>query len=173
MLIDPFNNVNRMIHAFILASCLAVLGFGLYLQHFVGLKPCPLCILQRIAFMVIMVIALAATVHASRNFGGYLYDGLIAVTAALGGGIAGRQIWLQHLPAEQVPACGPELAYLLETFPPLEVLSLVLAGSGECAEVQWRFLGLSIPEWSLIWFIFFFIIASISILIRRHGGQVQ
>ncbi len=160
-------NVTRIAYGLILACGLSLLGFGLYLEHAVGLLPCPLCIVQRIAFIAIMVVALVALLHAPRNFLGYVYSALIAVIAAAGGAIAGRQIWLQHLPEDQIPECGPGLEYMLETFPLAEALPMILSGSGECAEVQWRFLGLSIPEWSFLWFVIF-CVAGVGLFVR-HG----
>ena len=83
-----------------------------------------------------------------------------------GAALAGRQIWLQNLPADQVPACGPSLDYMLDVFPLQEVITVMLQGTGDCAEVQWTFLGLSIPGWSLFWFIALAAL-SLIILIRR------
>ena len=92
-----------------------------------------------------------------------LYSMLLAIAALAGAGIAGRQVWLQHLPADQVPECGPGLDYMLEAFPLTDALKMIFSGSGECAEVHWRFIGLSIAEWSLVWFILFFIAAVLAI----------
>lgn len=142
----------RLFYLAIFLVCLTLLGFGLYLEHAKGLEPCPLCIFQRIAYIVVMSVALVAAIHDPRNIMRIVYNVLLVITAAVGAGIAGRQTWLQHLPADQVPACGPGLDYMLEVFPFQEAISMVLKGSGECAEVQWTFLGFSIPEWSLVCF---------------------
>ncbi len=143
--------------------CLALLGFGLYLEHVKGLEPCPLCVFQRIAFIAIGLIALIAAFHGPGSIMHVLYSMLLAIAALAGAGIAGRQVWLQHLPADQVPECGPGLDYMLEAFPLTDALKMVFSGSGECAEVHWRFIGLSIAEWSLVWFILFFIAAVLAI----------
>ncbi len=132
--------------------CLALLGTALYFQHVMGLDPCPLCILQRIFVMALGGIMLVAAIHNPRHLGRRVYGGLITVVAVLGIGVAGRHVWLQNLPPDHVPACGPGLEYLLQTFPLMDALKLVFQGSGECAEVQWTFLGLSIPGWTLVVF---------------------
>jgi disulfide bond formation protein DsbB len=151
----------RWFYFLIFATCLALLGFGLYLEHGMGLEPCPLCIFQRIAYIAIAVVAFIALLHGFGRFSSRIYCGLMALAALGGAGIAGRQVWLQHLPADKVPACGPGLDYILDTFPLAKALKMVLGGSGECAEVQWQFLGLSIAEWSLICFLLL-IVASLA-----------
>ena len=145
-------NVTRLFYLAVFAGCLGLLGFGLYLEHGTGLEPCPLCIFQRIAYIAVMLIALLAAIHHPADWGRHVYAALTVMTSGIGAGIAGRQTWLQHLPADQVPECGPGLEYMLEVFPLAQALELVLKGSGECAEVQWTFLGFSIAEWSLVCF---------------------
>ena len=95
-----------------------------------------------------------------------IYGGMMALASLIGAGIAGRQVWLQHLPPDKVPACGPGLDYILDTFPLSKALKMVLSGSGECAEVQWQFLGFSIAEWSL--FCFLLLIAASLVPIVMH-----
>jgi len=134
----------------------ALLGYGYYAQFRLELEPCPLCIFQRIALIALFVVALAAAIHAPKGDRGRRTYGVLATIAALSGlVVAGRHVWLQHLPPDQVPACGPGLNYLVDTFPVGEMLRKVFSGSGECAEVDWRFAGLSMPEWTLIWFAIF------------------
>jgi disulfide bond formation protein DsbB len=144
---------SRRIFTLIAVTCAALLGFGYYLQYGAGLEPCPLCLLQRIAFFFVLLAGTAAAVHGPGKIGARVYGGLIAAGALIGGGIAARQVWLQHLPPEQVPECSPGLDYLLDAFPLAEALHMVFTGSGECAEVDWTFLSLSIAEWSLAWFV--------------------
>ena len=127
--------------------------FGLYLEYIQGLEPCPLCVFQRIAYILIGLIALIGATHNPKDLFLVIYKFLIIITAITGALIAGRQVWLQHLPAESVPECGPGLDYMLNVFPFADAIRMILSGSGECAEVQWRFIGLSIAEWSLIVFI--------------------
>ena len=135
------------------AVCAALIGFALYSQLHTGLEPCPLCIFQRIAFGAVAVVFLIAGLHAPAGRGGRRAYGLLALVAAgIGAGIAGRQVWLQHLPPDQVPMCGPGLNYLVEAMPLMKVIRKVLTGSGECAKVDWTFLGGSIANWSFLWF---------------------
>jgi len=136
------------------AACAALIGFVLYSQLHGGLEPCPLCIFQRVAFAALGLVFLLGGLHAPRSVGlrgGY---GVLALlTAAAGAAIAGRHVWLQSLPKDQVPACGPALDYMLNSMPIAGMVRKVLTGSGECANVDWSLLGLSMPAWSLIWFV--------------------
>ena len=133
--------------------CFALLGTALYMQHVMRLDPCPLCILQRIFVIGLGAVMLAAAVHDPARLWRRVYGALVVVLSGLGIVVAGRHVWLQNLPEDQIPACGPGLEYLLQTFPLMDAMKLVFQGSGECAEVQWTFLGLSIPGWTLVAFI--------------------
>ena len=133
--------------------CIGLLAFALYLQYVEQQEPCPLCILQRIAFFAMMAVFVIAALHGPHRRGAFVYSTIAFLFAVAGGGVAARHVWLQHLPADRVPACGPGLEYMLERFPLREALGKVLAGTGECAEVGWTFLGLSIAGWSLVWFV--------------------
>lgn len=135
------------------AVCAALLGFGLYLQYVDGQDPCPLCIFQRVAFIALGAVFLLAALHGPGKAGAIVYAVLGGLCAATGAALAARHVWLQSLPADQVPACGPGLVYMLEQFPLMRMLEKVLSGSGECAEAGWRFLGLTIAGWSLLWFV--------------------
>jgi disulfide bond formation protein DsbB len=149
------------------ACCAGLLGFGLYLQHALGLEPCPLCILQRYAFVAAGVVGLAAALHGPRGRAGQrTYAALLAVTALAGLGVAARQVWLQHNPPP-VAECGPGLEYMLEAFPLTQLLPALFQGSGDCAKVVWTFLGLSIPEWSLACFLG---LAGIGLLVFLRAG---
>jgi len=137
--------------AFILpaVACAALLATGYYLQYFAGQEPCPLCLVQRGFYYATGAIALAAALHAPGPVGVRLYAALGALFALGGAAVAARQVWLQHLPPERVPACGPDLYFMLENFPLARTIEKLFTGSGQCAEVDWTFLGLSIAEWSL------------------------
>lgn len=136
------------------AICAALLGFAIYSQRNLLLEPCPLCILQRVAFMALGLAFVVGGLHAPHGMGGRRAYGVLAALAALGGAlVASRHLWLQALPPDQVPACGPGLAYLLEAFPLADVVKQVFTGSGECAKVDWTFLGLAMPGWTLIWYV--------------------
>ena len=134
---------------FITLTCLLLLGFGYYLQFVQGLDPCPLCILQRVAYLGVAVVCLAGFFHGSA---GRIYGTVALICALAGAAIAARQVWLQHLPADLVPECGPGLDFILQAFPLFDALKLIFTGSGECAETVWTFLSLSIAEWCLFWF---------------------
>ena len=144
---------SRKIFAIIALACIGLLAYGYYLQFFTGLEPCPLCIFQRLAYIFIAAISTIAAIHGPERPFNLVYFALIDLGALTGAAIAGRQVWLQHLPADKVPECGPGLDYMLEVFPLSETLEMVFTGSGECAEVDWTFLGFSIAEWSLAMFI--------------------
>ncbi len=143
----------RIGYIFGAAVCIALLGFGLYLQHVEGLEPCPLCVFQRVAFIALGLVFIIAALHGPGKTGAMVYAVFGGLSALTGAGIAARHLWLQNLPPDQVPACGPGLSYMLEQYAVTRMLEKVLSGSGECAEAGWRFLGLTIPGWSLLWFV--------------------
>lgn len=132
--------------------CAALSAVALYFQYVMDLEPCPLCIVQRALVIALALLMGVAAVHDPGGAGRRIYGALILLLAAPGAGVAGRHVYLQNLPPDQVPECGPGLDYILRTFPPGEALALVFRGSGECAEVQWTFLGLTIPGWTLVVF---------------------
>ena len=147
--------------AFVLpaAVCAALLAFGYYLQYGQGLDPCPLCLVQRGFFYAVLGICIIGALHDPGRAGQIVY-GLLAAVFALGGiATAARQVWLQHLPPERQPQCGPDLYFMLENFPLSRTLEKLITGTGECAAVDWTFLGLSIAEWSLGWFVLLFVYA--------------
>ncbi|HKB60412.1 MAG TPA: disulfide bond formation protein B [Gallionellaceae bacterium] len=131
----------------------ALLGFALYLEYVQHLEPCPLCMVQRFAFIGLLALFAAASLHNPGRVGAWLYGVLIGLFALFGVAVAGRHIWIQHLPADKVPACGPGLNYMLDHFPMAKVLKELMHGSGECAAHVWSFLGLGIPEWSVVWYV--------------------
>jgi disulfide bond formation protein DsbB len=137
-------------------ACAALLAFGYYLQYVQGLEPCPLCLVQRGFFYAVLTVLALAAIHGR---GKIVYGSLAALFAAGGVAAAARQVWLQHLPPEKVPQCGPDLYFMLENFPLARTLKTLIAGTGECAVVDWTFLGLSIAEWSLGWFVALFVYA--------------
>ncbi|MBI3903005.1 MAG: disulfide bond formation protein B [Nitrosomonadales bacterium] len=139
-----------------LAGALVISGlFGaaLYLQYVLHHEPCPLCMIQRVIFIAMGVLFALATLHNPKRLGAKIYAVLITLVALSGIGVASRHIWIQHLPKDEVPACGPGLDYMLENFPMADVMKELMHGSGECAQKGWTFLTLGIPEWSLIWYV--------------------
>ena len=144
---------NRLAFALPALACAGLLAFGYYLQYFQDQDPCPLCMVQRgFYYLLILIFGVLALHNPAKRLAKDVYC-IAALVAALGGGaVATRQVWLQHLPKDQVPACGPDLFFMLENLPLQRALQKLFAGSGQCAEVNWKFLGLSIAEWSLAWF---------------------
>ncbi len=145
----------RLTHLLIFCFTVVLMFIALYMQYAMGLVPCALCITQRAFVILIGVIALVAFIHNPRTWGRWIYSGLGIISAGFGAATASRQLWLQSLPEDQVPACGPSIEYILDAFPFWEALSILFRGDGNCAEVAWRFLGLSIPGWTLIVFVGF------------------
>jgi protein dithiol:quinone oxidoreductase len=135
------------------AACFALIGFAIYSQLQWGLEPCPLCIFQRIAFAALGLVFLLGGVFAPAGPGGRRTWGVLAfIAAAVGIGIAARHVWIQVFPPE-FPACGAPLSFLRETMGTHELIRKVLTGTGDCGLVDWTFLGLSMPAWSLVWFV--------------------
>jgi disulfide bond formation protein DsbB len=160
----------RILYALGFTMCVAMMGTALFFfQRFLGLEPCPLCILQRVVVISLGMVLLVAAIHGPSGWGNRVYGALIILVAGTGAAIAGRHVWLQSLPADQVPECGPTLDYILEAFPLNKALQLVLHGSGECAKVEWQFLGLSIPGWTLITFSGFILFGLLLLLHRRSS----
>jgi disulfide bond formation protein DsbB len=133
------------------AVCAGLMAYALHAQYDLGLEPCPLCIFQRIGVVLLGLTFLAAALHHPRGRARYLYGALIALWALLTIGVAARQLYVQSLPPGTLPSCGAPLAMMLRFMPVTEVVRRVLSGSGECGEVNWRFLGLAMPAWVLIW----------------------
>ena len=144
-------SVRRLVNLGGFALCAALIAYALYSQFRLGLEPCPLCIFQRIGVILLGVVFLAAALHDPRGRGRYGYAfaiGLAALATAL---VAGRHLYVQSLPPGTLPSCGAPLSVLLQFTPLWEVVRKVLTGSGECAVVNWSFLGLAMPAWVLIW----------------------
>ncbi|MGP9517963.1 disulfide bond formation protein B [Psychrobacter sp. AOP7-C1-14] len=157
----------RNLQVFLVIMAIIGMSFALfYLQRHLGLSPCPLCIFQRVGLIVMGGFALISALFNPKS---KVIRLLLWLGSLVGIGwataVAARHVWLQYLPADQVPSCGPGLNYWLDTLPILQVFEEVFAGSGECASVDWTFMGLSIPEQSLILFSILLIV-HILILLR-------
>ncbi len=145
----------RSLHAGGFVLCVgALLVAVFFMEGRLGLAPCPLCILDRVVIALMALIFLLAFVHNPAHVGQRIYAGVNIAFGAIGVALAGRHVYLQSLPPGEVPDCTPDLDYMLEAFPLSETLSIVLNSSGECAEIAWTFLGLSIAQQTLILFIF-------------------
>jgi protein dithiol:quinone oxidoreductase len=130
--------------------CAGMLGYALYASNVLGLEPCPLCMFQRVCIGVLGIVFLAAALHRVRYYGAIVYGGFIFVAATAATWVAGRHVWIQHQPPGSVPSCGAPLDNLLQMFPLLEVIRKVMTGGGECGNIDWTMLGISMPGWVLI-----------------------
>lgn len=152
-----------------LLACVLLLSVAyFYFQQELGLAPCPLCMFQRACLVAIAVLCLFGILARPKKIGSKLLALGSVVFSALGMAIAGRQVWLQNLPADQVPECGPDLEFMLNSFPLTEVIRSVLQGSGECAEVQWQFLWFSMPAWMMLIFLVMLLISTKLLFTRER-----
>lgn len=142
-------------------GCMSLLAMGAYFQFVQGLNPCPLCISQRLAILATGIVFLTAGLHNPKQTGTTRYAIAGVITALIGASISTRHVWLQHLPPEEVPECGPGLEYMLQNFPLFDTLKLMLSGTGDCAKVDWTLLGFSMPAWTLLAFL---MLATLSVL---------
>lgn len=142
-------------------GCVFLLGMGAYFQLVDGLEPCPLCISQRIAIAATGLCFLVAALHNPSRKGVKIYSLVGATLALCGAAVSARHVWIQHLPPDKVPECEPPLEYVFNNFPLTKTLKLMLNGTGDCAEVNWQLLGLSMPAWTLVAFL---LLATLSVL---------
>ncbi len=155
MKFNPFAWSFRSQFLFGFLVCSALLAYAVFAQYGQMFEPCPLCIFQRVALAATAIFALIGALHSPRSAIARRVYGMLAFLAAgSGAAIAARHVWLQHLPPDQVPECGPGLSFMIESMPSyLAVFKKVLQGSGECAKVDWTLLGFSMPEWTLLCFL--------------------
>ena len=154
------------------AVCAALLAYALYAQFGAGLDPCPLCVFQRIGMTLLGLSFLAATLHHPPGNGRYLYALAIALAALATAGVAARHLYVQSLPPGTLPSCGAPLTVLMKFMPLTQLVRKVLTGSGECAVVNWRFLGLAMPAWVLIWSLALGA-AGVLVNLRREGSAAR
>lgn len=138
------------------AGCgIGLLTALLYFQKHLGLEPCPMCIFQRVAMLATGGVLLVAALHGPKASGRWVYAGLATLASAIGAFIAARHVWLQGLPEDQRPACGPTLDFLMDMMPLQDVITTILKGDGNCAVIDWTLFGQSIPFWTMIAFVGF------------------
>lgn len=155
----------RQVMLLITAACVAMLAFGYYLQHVVGLEPCPMCVVQRYAIILIAVLAIITP--ARRKYGMFLTGNVLLIITALAGAfVAARQSWLQWYPPE-IASCGRDIYGMIETFPLQKVLPMIFKGSGDCTKIDWTFLGGSIANWSFVCFCGFATLALWNLLRKK------
>lgn len=134
----------------------ALLAGALFFEFILGLAPCPLCMMQRLWFVLAAVVSYLSLLHNPRLG---IYPALTMVCTLIGGGFSIRQMWLQNLPADQAPSCGPDLAYMLDAFPLSDILIAMTRGTGDCAEVAWSLIGIPLPGWALVGFLAMTVVA--------------
>lgn len=149
---------NRMISLGVFIACVALLATAYVFEYMFYMDPCPLCIMQRIAVLLVGIAGLLGFLLARNQIARMASGIFMVLSALLGVGVAGRHVWIQSLPADQVPTCGPSLEYMVDTLPWAEVLTVMLRGNGNCADSHWAFLGLSMPQWVLVWFVGFAVV---------------
>ncbi|HSW16984.1 MAG TPA: disulfide bond formation protein B [Ramlibacter sp.] len=168
MIFSLLDRTPRGVLAAISAICVLLLAFGLYLQHVVGLEPCPMCIVQRYALVLVAVIAGLTALSRSRivwivgSVLGLVFAGFGAFTAA-------RQSWLQWNPPE-LATCGRDFYGMIETFPLQRAIPMIFRGGGDCTKVDWTFLGGSIANWSFVWFVVFALVFLLIAARQWQGG---
>lgn len=151
MLLTYFETAPRRVLALVSLACVAMLAFGLYLQHGVGLEPCPMCIVQRYALVLVAVVSGITALATSRSLR-MAGSALTLLLAGFGAFVAARQSWLQWYPPEEA-SCGRDFYGMIETFPLQRVIPMIFRGSGDCTKIDWTFLGLSIANWSFLCFV--------------------
>ncbi len=142
----------RQVNLLIFLATCSIIAVALFMQHGMKLEPCYLCIVQRVFVILTGLIALLAFAHNPGDMGRRIYGAMVGLSAIAGGGFSLRQLWLQSLPEDLVPACGPPADYLFDALPLMDVIPLLMRGDGNCAEVQWTLIGISIPGYTLMAF---------------------
>ena len=141
----------RRVLALISAACVAMLAFGMYLQYGVGLEPCPMCIVQRYALIGVAVFTALGSLRSPRGWWmGWAVAALLM--AGFGAFVAARQSWLQWYPPE-IATCGRDFYGMIESYPISRAVPMIFRGSGDCAAIDWTFLGGSIANWSFLCFV--------------------
>jgi len=161
----------RPLFLLIFLGCASLLSAAIFISPFKDMNPCPMCMMQRAVFIALGALAIIATLHNPEYIGQKIYAIFLTLISISGASIAIRQLWLQSLPEDQVPACGPGIDYMIDVFPLLEVIEMSLRGTGDCAKVQWSLFSLSIPAWSLLAFSSMALLA-LFILLRKRREQV-
>ena len=165
---------SRPLYLLAFIVCVLLLAAAYYMELVMGLLPCPLCIVQRFAILLIGLVCLAAVLHnpqpranRRRSLATRFYAAGVLLLSIFGGATASRQIWLQHQPADQLPSCLPSLDYMIDVLPVVEMLTLLFSGTADCAKVTWTFLGLSIAECTLLAFIALGLFGLVQLLHRQ------
>ncbi len=156
---------HRAINSITFLCSAVMLALALYMEHVMYLEPCPLCMVQRLAVIAVGVLCLIAALHNPGNRGRRVYGYVILFAALFGVAMAGRHVYLQSLPSDRVPECFPGIEFIFQNNALMDALSIVLSGTGECAETLWTFLGISIPGWTLM-ALCLFVVAQVFLLLK-------
>ncbi|MGA9856025.1 MAG: disulfide bond formation protein B [Gammaproteobacteria bacterium] len=146
-------SMRRLANMFGFVICVVLMTYAYYSQFHDGLEPCVLCIFQRIAVIALGIILLAAFLHHPKIIGARVYAVLLLLIAGAGSAVSIRHIYIQHLPAYMLPPCGPGLNYMFKSLPLNMFIVRAFTGTADCSVITWRFVGLTMPEWTLIWFV--------------------
>jgi protein dithiol:quinone oxidoreductase len=169
---NPFNLFpsRRSAYSFCFFICAALMGYAFYLQYVKELEPCHMCWFQRVALLAMGLVFLLAALTNPGRPGAKMYAWLVLLTGGAGIALAVRHLYIQSLPADQLPSCGMGITYMLESLPFLDVFARALKGSVECNKID-VVLGLPIPAWTLV----FFVVAVIAafLLINFKHRQVE
>jgi disulfide bond formation protein DsbB len=168
MVLNCFDQAPRRVLALISVACVAMLAFGMYLQHVVGLEPCPMCIVQRYALIAVAVFSGLASVRGNKGWW-MTFAALAVVSAGFGAFVAARQSWLQWYPPEIV-TCGCDFYGMIENYPISRAIPMIFRGSGDCTAIDWTFLGGSIANWSFAWFTVFGLLMLVLLVRALKGG---
>tara|TARA_B100000795_G_scaffold101636_1_gene74818 strand:- start:687 stop:1199 length:513 start_codon:yes stop_codon:yes gene_type:complete len=160
----------RQIHLIIFLLVGLLLGYAAYSIKVLELEACTLCITQQFFYCLIGVSSFIAFLHNPHIRASRLYSFFIALFAIAGTWISGRQVWLQGLPEDEVPLCGPPLEYIIDVFPFADVVNALFMGDGNCAEIPWQFIGLSMAGWSLIFFVAIIVLSFFALLKKNFSN---
>ena len=160
---------NRIIYLLVFLACAGLLAAAYVFEYVYYMDPCPLCIMQRIAVLLIGISGLVGFIFASSMLAKVSASIFMLLSSILGMSVAGRHIWIQGLPADEIPTCGPSLEYMVDTLPWADVLALMLRGNGNCADGHWSFIGLSMPQWVMVWYVGFAVVALYLLFKRKNA----
>jgi disulfide bond formation protein DsbB len=162
-------NSNRPYYFLLFFICHELLLAAFYFENYLGLEPCPLCMVSRAVIFLLGISFLLAALHNPKGLVRKIYHGVFSVISLLGIAVSANHVYLQSLPADQVPSCGPSLNYMLDTLSVGDVIKELMQGSGSCAEANWDFLSLSMPAWMLIIYSGFLILSLLPFLSRKRN----
>lgn len=148
----------RLVHLFALLVCVFLLAGAAYMQLVLGLQPCPLCIIQRVIILIMGLLFLVGVIYVPQAMGRKIFGCLTLLLSAAGIAVSARHVWLIHRPAKGITSCGADISVYINNLPITQTIKLLFQGTGDCANETWQFLGLNLPEWMLVFLVFFAVI---------------